>query len=153
MRRYSFLKSNSNSNLNPLKFKQKEVQLLRSLPWTVPSLVWEPLCFNSPHIFPPPSGLNLTLSEIRKGWGVNQERGRTEEKEWFQSCYHLPSDSWATGTHLQLHDTVEVDPQHFFDWRNDILLHSSSGQHYKLKPTTKCILVLLRIMKVSHFRT
>lgn len=42
-----------------------------------------------------------------------------------------PPDFHAAGTHLELHHTVEVAPQHLFDGHNDVLLHSSAGQHCK----------------------
>lgn len=46
-------------------------------------------------------------------------------------CIRLGPDFHAAGTHLELHHTVEVVPQHLFDGHNDVLLHSSAGQHCK----------------------
>lgn len=64
----------------------------------------------------------------------------------------LPSQTPRPGTHLELHGTIEVNPQHLFDGCDDVLLHGSSGQHYEAKPTSKRSLVS-QVMQTSRFWT
>lgn len=87
---------------------------------------------------------------IQERAGVHQEKEGGEESV-LEPWHAFSLSSRATGTHLELHRTVEVNPQHLFDGCDDVLLHSSSRQHYKPKPTTKRSLVSLWIMWASHF--
>lgn len=78
--------------------------------------------------------------------GIHQEEeGGEERASVLEPWQAFRLSSRATGTHLELHCTVEVNPQHFFDGRDDVLVHGSPGQHCKPKPTTKRSLVSLRI--------
>lgn len=84
--------------------------------------------------------------------GVHQEEEGGEERASILEPWQAFSlSSRATGTHLELHCTVEVNPQHFFDSRDDVFVHGSPGQHCKPKPTTKRSLVSLRITRTAHF--
>lgn len=75
---------------------------------------------------------------------IPRGRERKEERPC-HSHYHVPSpwapgsDVPAAGTYLELHRTVEVNPQHLLDRRDDVLLHGSSGQHCKAKPTPEAV--------------
>lgn len=80
------------------------------------------------------------------GAGVQQEKGGVRVSHahgHVHSTWALPAAFRASGTHLELHDTVEVTLQHLFDGRDDVLLHGSAGQHCKSKPTPGCASVSL----------